>query len=215
MTRTEFYKALQDQGRGQFQLDGKGRIRAGQHDPLSFVTWKLHGVEAPGEINRPAKLLGIKNPMRLVLASDLMRGFIGSTRRALLASLALEELNRGSRTALLAEGAQADPRTGRIGDYDPDEHKEYAEDMPADEGDVLPDGQVLAPPEVRREMSTCGRCDNEFERNGNYLCPSCQEEEDEQEAEPEPEPDEDDSDHADEDEQECDCDECRGARERA
>jgi hypothetical protein len=198
MTRTEFYKELQDHGKGHFALDPKGRIRTPTgHDPLSFVTWKLHGIEALGEINRPAKLLGIKNPMRLVLASDLMRGFVGSTRRALLTALALSEMDAAARRAALVEGAQPDPRSGRVIDYDPDEEKDYAHDMPADEGDVLPGGQVVAPVRTYR----CTNCDASGQTYPG-TCADCQANQIEVI---------DDSDDSS-DESECDCDDCRRER---
>ncbi len=121
MRRTEFYKGLEAcGGRGQFVVDPLGRLRMGDYDPLSFLAWKLTGLEAPGEIDRPAAALGIKNPLRLVLAADLSRGYVGSTRRALLQALGLQELPTPKLQQLLKEGAQPTSAQYAVGNYDPD-----------------------------------------------------------------------------------------------
>ncbi len=196
MTRTEFYKELPQHGRGDFSPDDKGRIRTEKgHDPLSFVAWKLHGLDAKGEITRPGRALGIKNPMRLVLASDLARGHVGSTRRALLESLGLIELKRPDRLKVMNEGGTIDPRTGRVNDYDPDAVKSYPADAEPEEADVLPTGQ----PPTQRQECPCGTI---LPEGVTGFCTACNE------ARAQQQPYQD----ADEADAECDCTECRRER---
>jgi hypothetical protein len=136
MRRTEFYTHLAREGKGRFKVLANGQVRAevieqGRitiHDPLSFVAWKLHKLDAPGEIDRPARVLQIKNPLRLTLASDLARGYVGSTRRAILAALKLAELPPAAITALLAVGGAPINRYEAVPPYDPDARRVSADE---------------------------------------------------------------------------------------
>lgn len=184
MRRTEFYEHLSREGQGRFQLDGLGRIRASviregkalDYDPLSFVAWKLKGIDAPGEIERPATALEIKNPLRLVLAADLSRGYVGSTRRAMLRALRLDELDADARKALLNTGVMSGSRYGEIHDYDPDWSTRDDKDSSSEEiGND--DEDTWSEPEEEEDPDD-GDCD----------CDECQEERRRSEADDEGEP---------------------------
>jgi hypothetical protein len=189
MTRTEFYAHLAREGRGQFAVKADGTLRTTEGwDPLSFVAWKLKGLEAKGEVNRPGLALEIKNPMRLVLAQDLRRGYVGSTRRALLTALALTDLSEMDREVITSKGAL--PRGQEFEHTDPDNPhirgarieltaEEREEILGAEEGDVPAEWRglppILAAPRPAPRRRPCNRCGVREARPGWNRCRPCQE----------------------------------------